>query len=160
MEVSSINSATILTNKNRSYEFENFKYYINKKLLKANNVYINENILLKKSETDHLYFRNGFFDLEDRSFLAEKTTIKLKKNIFDSLDNDPRLIGQSSSSKDGITSVKKGIFTSCKKNDDCPPWSISAKKITHDKNKKQLIYDDAILKVYNAPVFYFPKFSS
>ena len=48
MEVSSINSATILTNKNRSYEFENFKYYINKKLLKANNVYINENILLKK----------------------------------------------------------------------------------------------------------------
>ena len=81
MEVSSINSATILTNKNRSYEFENFKYYINKKLLKANNVYINENILLKKSETDHLYFRNGFFDLEDRSFLAEKATIELKKYL-------------------------------------------------------------------------------
>ena len=26
------------------------------------------------------------------------------------------------------------------------------------KNKKQLIYDDALLKIYNFPVLYFPKF--
>ena len=31
-------------------------------------------------------------------------------------------------------------------------------EIKHDKNKKQLIYDDAVLKVYNVPVLYFPKF--
>ena len=31
-------------------------------------------------------------------------------------------------------------------------------KITHDKNKKLLIYDDALLKVYNVPILYFPKF--
>ena len=38
------------------------------------------------------------------------------------------------------------------------PWSIEAKEIKHDKNKKQLIYDNALLKVYNIPVLYFPKF--
>ena len=32
---------------------------------------------------------------------------------------------------------------------------INAEKIKHDKKKKQLIYDNAILKVYNFPVLYF-----
>ena len=35
---------------------------------------------------------------------------------------------------------------------------ITSKVIKHDKNKKQLIYKDAVLKVYNVPVLYFPKF--
>ena len=30
----------------------------------------------------------------------------------------------SPSSKDGITTINKGVFTSCKKNDGCPPWTI------------------------------------
>ena len=34
--------------------------------------------------------------------------------------------------------LNKGIFTSCKKNDNCPPWSIKAEKITHDKKKKNI----------------------
>ena len=48
--------------------------------------------------------------------------IELKKDIFDRSENDPRIYGVSSSQKNGITSVKKASFTSCKKNDDCPPW--------------------------------------
>ena len=42
-----------------------------------------------------------------------------------------------------ISLVKKGVFTSCNDDTDCPPWVITASEITHDKNKKQLIYDDA-----------------
>ena len=34
-----------------------------------------------------------------------------------------------------ITKIKKGIFTSCEDNDDCPPWVITAKEIKHDKEK-------------------------
>ena len=41
---------------------------------------------------------------------------------------------------------------------NCPPWQLQASKIKHDNNKKQLIYDNAVLKVYDLPVFYFPKF--
>ena len=39
-------------------------------------------------------------------------------------NNDPRIKGISSSSKDGITTINKGIFTSCKKTNNCAPWSI------------------------------------
>ena len=37
-------------------------------------------------------------------------------------------------------------------------WSIKAKEIKHDKSKNQMIYDNAILKIYDVPVLYFPKF--
>ena len=36
--------------------------------------------------------------------------------------------------------------------------SFMQKKITHDKKKKMLYYDKAWLKIYDKPVFYFPKF--
>ena len=56
------------------------------------------------------------------------------------------------------TEISKGIFTTCKKRDGCPPWTIKAKKITHDKNKKIINYQNAWLQVYDKPIFYFPKF--
>ena len=54
--------------------------------------------------------------------------------------------------------IKNGIFTSCKINDDCPPWSIKAEEIIHDKIKRNMIYKNAVLKIYDVPVLYFPKF--
>ena len=52
----------------------------------------------------------------------------------------------------------RAIFTSCKKDDGVSPWSIAAEEITHDKIKKQISYNNAILKIYDIPVLYFPKF--
>ena len=37
-------------------------------------------------------------------------------------------------------------------------WAIQSDEIKHDKKKKQLIYKNALLKVYDIPVLYFPKF--
>ena len=79
-------------------------------------------------------------------------------DIFGNKKNDPRFKGITSSSKNGVTTIEKGIFTSCKKNDKCPPWSVQANKITYDKNKKQILYDNALIKVYDIPIIYFPKF--
>ena len=31
--------------------------------------------------------------------------------------------------------------------------------MTHDKIKKTIFYDNAIIKVYNIPIFYFPRLS-
>ena len=50
------------------------------------------------------------------------------------------------------------MFTPCKENENCPPWSIKASKIEHNQNTKQLIYDNAILKLYDFPILYTPKF--
>ena len=49
--------------------------------------------------------------------------------LFGEAENNPRIKGVSSSSKTGVTTINKGVFTSCKIDDDCPPWYISAKKL-------------------------------
>ena len=90
--------------------------------------------------------------------LGKDTRVEMHKSIFGNKKNDPRLIGVSSQVNENITTINKGVFTSCAKKDSCPPWSISADKITHDKEKKILKYKNALLKLYNLPVFYLPKF--
>ena len=99
-----------------------------------------------------------FFNLNSKSFVAENTNIKIHKDVFGNNEQDPRIYGISSYGDKNKTVINKGIFTSCKLNDKCPPWSIQSKKITHDKVKKDLIYENAILKIYDVPVFYLPKF--
>ena len=66
--------------------------------------------------------------------------------MFDDINQDPRIYGSSSFSDQKKTVINNGIFTSCKLNDNCPPWSIKAEKITHDKINKDMIYKNAILK--------------
>ena len=138
------------------FNLEKFNFAINDEILKGERILVITDYNLPQS--DKLFFNSSMFDLKNKSFIAKDIEIKFKKNIFDNLDNDPRLKGVSVRNKENITTINKGIFTSCKEESDCPPWVISAKKITHDKNKKLLIYNDALLKIYNVPVLYFPKF--
>ena len=155
MELSS-EKKTILTDKVNLYNLDKFKYLIEKKTLRGENIIINSNYKLPKS--DKFYFSSAIIDLKNNNFLAKDTEIKIHKDVFDNTDNDPRIKGVSSNKKGDITVINKGVFTSCKLNDNCPPWAIEAKKIKHDKGKKQLIYSNAILKLYEIPILYFPKF--
>ena len=56
----------------------------------------------------------------------------------------------------------KSVFTLCdyRKDDKCPPWSLQAKSMKHDSENKTIYYDNAILKIYDIPISYFPKLSS
>ena len=74
------------------------------------------------------------------------------------LGKNARLKGSSLISENNKTIINNGIFTTCKKNEKCPPWSLKSKKIIHDKDKKIITYDKSILQLYDIPVFYFPKF--
>ena len=150
------------------YKLKSFVYNINREILKGKEV----NIFAKVDENkiDQYFFSEGFFDFKDQSHIAKETKIKIHKNVFENemlkleIDpelygyQDPRIYGSSSSSDQSKTVVNNGIFTSCKLNDNCPPWSIKAEKITHDKIKKDMIYKNAILRIYDVPVLYFPKF--
>ena len=157
MEFSSKNPTHILDSDFNLYELEEFKYFKNSNLLKGKNIKITSNFNIIE-ESDKFFFENGIFNLENKNFDAAKTKISMKKGLFGNRENDPRLIGISSSKKNNITQINKGVFTSCKKNDKCPPWSIQAKKIKHNKDRKQLIYENAILNIYDFPVVYFPRF--
>ncbi len=140
------------------YKFDNFIYSLNEGLLKANNIEIISDYTKNDNEKDIYYFKDGIVNIKEENFIAGKTKIKVKKNIFNITKNDPRIYGVSSNKKGDITTINKATFTSCAYNDTCPPWSLSANKIFRDSKKKQIIYKDALLKIYDVPVLYFPKF--
>ena len=148
--------STLEDNNGNIYKLKNFTYNIDKQLLKG----VEVEILAKVDENkiDQFFFSEGFFNLKDKSHLAKETKIKTHKDVFDDENQDPRIYGSSSLSDKNKTEVNNAIFTSCKLNDDCPPWSIKAEKIVHDKIKKDMIYKNAILQIYDVPVLYFPKF--
>ena len=138
------------------YKVKNFKYNINEEELKGKEVQVLAKV--EENKIDQYFFSEGFFNFKDKSHLAKETKVKIHKDVFGDQNQDPRLYGSSSFSNKDKTVVNNGIFTSCKLNDDCPPWSIKAEKITHDKIKKDMIYRNAILKIYDVPILYFPKF--
>ena len=49
-------------------------------------------------------------------------------------------------------------YVNLEKMKNVPPWTIQSKKMLHDNIKKTIYYDNAIVKVYDFPIF-FPKLS-
>ena len=155
--ISSDKNTSIINKENQTfYEIGKFSYSLKSEVLKGEDFFINTKY--NQPFSDKYYFKTAIFNLKDQSYIAQDIDINLKKDLFGNKENDPRFKGTSSSSENGITIIDKGIFTSCKKNDNCPPWTIQADKITYDKNKKQIIYDKALVKVYDVPILYLPKF--
>ncbi len=154
--LSSENKTKIEDQNSQVYFIERFNYQIDQEILKGEKILIITNYNLPKS--DRYFFESAIINLNKQEFIAKNTEIDIHKDAFNNSENDPRLKGVSSSGNNNVTLVNKGVFTNCKKNDDCPPWAIEASRIKHDKTKKQIIYDNAVLKIYNLPVLYFPKF--
>ena len=144
------NTKSILTDKpGNNFITEQFIYTFDDNLIK----------IFKSKITD---IQNNVYYIEN-AFLNPITNKLIGKDIlinFNNLaeNNEPRMSGKIISSDKDKTVIEKGVFTTCKRNDDCPPWEFLAKKITHDKKKKTINYENAWLKIYDKPVFYFPKF--
>ena len=127
-----------------------FVYFTDDKKFKSNNTKLidknlneyNSNILL--------------IDLNSNKIAAKDVEVYFSESA--GLGADSRLKGNSMLLDNDNTIINKGVFTTCKPTDDCPPWAMQSKMITHDKNKKVIKYKDAWLKLYDVPVFYFPKF--
>jgi len=154
----SSNKNTIIKDKNlNKYKLKKFQYSINQEILKGENIEVSM-ITDEKTNNDNFFIKTGFFNLKDNKFLAKDVSAVLRKDLFGNNENDPRINAVSAEGDGPVIFFKKGVFTSCKKTDKCPPWKISAEKIEHNKTKQQIIYKNAWLEVYDFPVFYFPKF--
>ncbi len=107
------------------------------------------------------FFKEIYIDTKKKEMIGSDISIILDEVNFGlKKENDPRLAANSVLITKNKSELSKGIFTVCQKREDdkCPPWTIKAKKITYDKIKKNIYYDHATLKIYDVPVFYFPKF--
>jgi LPS-assembly protein len=156
MILSSKKNALIIDSESNTYKLEQFQYSINEEILKGKNIVATTND--KKNKSDKFFFKTGFFDLKKNKFLGKDITVKFHKNLFEDNENDPRISSVSGYGDKINTYFKKGVFTSCKKTDKCPPWKITSDEIHHDKIKKQITYKNAWLEIYDFPVVYFPKF--
>ena len=133
-------------------EFEQLNYNAKNKLIKG------KKVKLLDLEKNSYNFDSAIIDFSKNQIIADNVNINFNKGIFGNPLNDPRLKGNYFFSDGKNSIIKKGVFTTCKKNDDCPPWQIKAKEINHDKEKKIINYKHAWLEVYDQPIMYFPKF--
>ena len=156
MVLSSNKKTTVTDNYSNIYKLDKFEYFIKQEILKGEKIEVTTNY--KKNDSDKYFFTNGFFNLKENKFLAKDINVKLHKTLYGNIENDPRIRAVSGYGDEFNNFYEKGVFTSCKKTDKCPPWKLTSKKIQHDKIKKQIIYEDAWLEIYDFPVVYFPKF--
>ena len=185
--LNSIGLTTIITNENYFFESNNVVFDNKNKIIKSdfptkiidpegNKIFVNmfnynsiKNILYSKGEikledkNKNIYkFNQLYIDEKKKKIIGSDAKIFLNdNNLKADQRNNPRIFANSISIDEGITSVQKGVFTYCefRKNDKCPPWELRAKKIRHNSSKKTVYYDNALLKIYDFPIFYFPKFS-
>jgi len=145
------NKTEIIDKYENLYYVDKTIYELNKRLLKLKNVFF----INKKK--DELKTSNAYYDVNLEKFYAKDIEFNLNNSIITNL-NEPRLKGNSLVMGNKQKIITKGIFTNCKKREDCPPWQLKSKKIIHDEEKKIIFYENAILELYNKPIFYFPKF--
>ena len=138
-------------NTNNSLSADSFLYDLNENVLKL------KNANLKDFNKNNFQIETAFLNTSTKQLIGNDILINLDNKSFDQ-DNEPRIKGTSIIYNNGLTEVNKGVFTTCKKTDKCPPWQLSAEKIQHDPKKETINYKNALLKVYDVPVMYFPKF--
>ena len=109
-------------------------------------------------EKNYYNIKNIKYDFRNNEIIGQDLSLEFNSGNIKTDQNQPRLKGNTIFYKKDTTQVKQGVFTTCKKDDDCPPWVLSASKIEHNKVKKTVNYENALLKIYDVPVFYFPKF--
>ena len=135
------------------FEMEAFKFDINKKLLNV------KKIVLFDNKNNKFFLENSLVDLKNNKIVGKDIRIDFDNSIFGNKKNEPRLKGRSISANSKESSVYKGVFTTCRKNNNkCPPWAIYAGEVKHNKIEKRITYKNAWLKIYDKPIIYFPYF--
>ncbi len=112
---------------------------------------------------DNTYnFSQIYIDEKKREILGTDIKSFLNQESFKlDPDNKPRVFANTVRLDKDKTEFTKSIFTLCdyRENDKCPPWSLQASEMTHDKKKKTIYYDNAVIKIYDLPIFFLPKLS-
>ena len=141
-------------------DYQKNKYFLNEVMVHTDNdkLYGKEIKFLDNQQNKYL-LNEVMINTENDDLYGKDLSIEFNKSLFGNSNNDPRLKANSVKIKDQSSFLKKGVFTSCSKDNDCPPWSMYAEEIEHDKIDRTIKYKNAWLKIYDRPVVYFPRFS-
>ena len=104
-------------------------------------------------EIDRMIYNLKKKEIYGKDILINKDNQKLLNE-----NHIPRSKSRSFIYNNDFLTLKKSVYTNCRKSENCPPWLITAEEITHDKRKKIVNYKNSTLKFFNTPILYFPKF--
>jgi len=88
------------------------------------------------------------------------------KNIKMLMSDKSRVAAVQGSRKGPIDEFNKGVYSPCrpcvdKPNSMDPPiWQLRARKIVHDNDAHDIVYDDAWMEIFGVPVIYTPYFTT
>ena len=155
--IKSNKKTTIFDPDDNEIYLDNFEYDATKNILKSVG-----RIIINDINKNSYEFSQVYIDTSKKEILGTDIKAYLNdKSLKSNTNNKPRIFANTVSINKKNTSFGKSIFTLCdyRENDKCPPWTIQSSKMLHDSQKKTIYYDNALLKVYDIPIFYFPKLS-
>ena len=150
LKISSEKKTTLKDNYKNILNLDGFDYLIKDKKVQT------KQLIFLDNKGNRYFSKNSIIDLKNQKIASKD--IELYFNENGQLGKNARLKGSSLIKENNKTIIKNGIFTTCKKNETCPPWSLKSKKVVHNIDKKIITYDKSTLQIYDVPVFYFPKF--
>jgi LPS-assembly protein len=154
--ISSNYDSIIIDKEGNQIFLEMFEY-----IIKKNMFFSKGNIKVLDSKNNNYKFSEIYIDEKKNKIVGSDVKVFLNQEDIKINDkNEPRIFANSMILTGDQSELNKGVFTYCKnrKNDACPPWSLQADKIKHNSSNKTVYYDNAVLKIYDFPIFYFPKF--
>jgi LPS-assembly protein len=155
--IDSKKEAIITDADNNKIFLNNFSYHTKKNIFKSIGYIKIEDQLSNSHEFSQIYIdtkKKEILGTDIKSFLNNDS---LKINP----ENKPRIFANTVKISKEKNTFNKSVFTMCnfRNNDKCPPWTIQAKQMLHDQTKKTIYYNNAVIKIYDIPVFYIPKLS-
>ena len=152
------NKKTTIIDKDRNKIFlESFEYSKGENIFKSIG-----NIKIIDNKENSYEFSQIYIDTKKKEILGTDSKAYLNdESLKFNKKNKPRIFSNTIRIKDDKKIFNKSVFTICnyRKNDKCPPWSIQATSMFHDSKKKTIYYDNAVVKIYDLPLFYIPKLS-
>tara|TARA_A100001015_G_scaffold305404_1_gene398088 strand:+ start:2673 stop:4253 length:1581 start_codon:yes stop_codon:yes gene_type:complete len=155
--ISSNKEAIIYDQDENKIYLNSFEYLIKDNIFKS----IGSIKFIDKNENSY-EFSQIYIDTKKKEILGSDSKLFLNQKDFKIDDrNKPRIFSNTVQIRNEKKLFKKNIFTLCnyRKNDKCPPWTVQSNEMLHDNKKKTIYYKNAIIKVYDIPIFYIPRIS-
>ena len=155
--IKSDDKAVVEDLENNIIYLENFEYSTENNFFKSTG-----KIKIVDSKDNSYNFSQIYIDEKKREILGADIKAFLNQENFKiHSDNKPRVFANTVKIDNITNEFTKSIFTLCnyRENDKCPPWTVQSSRMRHNKKNKTIYYDNAVIKVYDLPIFYLPRLS-
>ena len=143
-----------MDNENNKIFLKNFEYLNNQNIIKSIGF-----IKIIDNKDNNYEFSQIYIDQNKKEIVGTDIKAYLNSEQFKVNEkNKPRIFANTVGINNKKTIFKNSIFTLCdyREGDKCPPWSLQSSEVLHDAEKKTLFYKNALIKIYDIPIFYLP----